>query len=281
MSHTTPPITDKNLDTSSDPLSSANPPNAPGREGTKQTILIVEDEVKIAQLLHDFLVKDGFEVALLHSGINAVETALTQPPTLLILDLMLPEKDGLTICREIRQQSDLPIIMLTARVDEIDRLLGLELGADDYICKPFSPREVVARVRAILRRLDRVALATQASVLAQSNPQHATIQSDEVIQYADIDLIPDQHHCRVGEHEVDLTPVEFRLLHAMLLAPGRVFSRQILMNTAYDDYRVVSDRTIDSHIKNIRRKLTAAHKATGLESPDLLKSIYGVGYKLD
>ena len=150
--------------------------------------------------------------------------------------------------------------MLTARVDEIDRLLGLELGADDYVCKPFSPREVVARVRTILRRTGATAPQVEPSELS----------------YQHISVMPDKYKCLVGDQEIDLTPVEFRMLVTLITHPGRVFSREKLMQEAYSDYRVVSDRTIDSHIKNLRRKLTLCQ-----QQPDLLKSIYGVGYKIE
>lgn len=228
----------------------------------QQKILVIEDEDKIARVLRDFLEADGYAVHLHDEGTRAVELALNEKPALIILDVMLPGKDGLSICREIRRQSTVPIIMLTARVDEIDRLLGLELGADDYVCKPFSPREVVARVRTILRRV------------ADPHPQQ-TDDLTEQISYRHLTIIPDQFKCRVEQHEIELTPVEFRMLLALARHPGRVYSRAQLMQEAYSDYRVVSDRTIDSHIKNLRRKLTVG------ELPELLKSIYGIGYKLE
>lgn len=223
-------------------------------------IMIVEDEVKIAQLLVDYLERDNFSTSVLHSGERAVEDITAQKPDLVLLDLMLPGKDGLSICRELRGISNIPVIMLTARVDEIDRLLGLELGADDYICKPFSPREVVARVKVVLRRTN-ATLAPEAS---------------GSITYREINICAERFECLVHRSPVELTPVEFRMLQGLVTKPGRVYSRDQLMNISYADDRVVSDRTIDTHVKNLRRKLTAAGA-----HEDLIHSIYGVGYKID
>ena len=223
-------------------------------------ILIVEDEPKIAQLLGDYLEREGYRVKIQAEGTGAVELIQSTSPDFLILDLMLPGKDGLTICQEVRQFSQLPIMMLTAKVDEIDRLLGLELGADDYVCKPFSPREVVARVKTILRRTSVPAVADNNSELA----------------YRGLALNLDRFQCTADGEAVELTPIEFRLLQALMSRPGHVFSRDRLMSLGYTDGRIVSDRTIDTHIKNLRRKLLGA---TGGE--DLLHSIYGVGYKID
>lgn len=221
-------------------------------------ILIVEDEPKIAQILVDFLALDGFDCEVMHEGSGVVERIRQEPPTAVLLDVMLPNKDGLTICREVREFSQVPILMLTARVDEIDRLMGLGIGADDYVCKPFSAREVVARVKTILRR-------TQPPAETQHH-----------IQYKDIQVDPDKFTCQVNGQLLELTPVEFKLLLAMTKKPGVVFSRDMLMNACYDDNRIVSGRTIDSHMKNLRSKL-ALHSHTD----SLLQSVYGVGYKID
>jgi two-component system, OmpR family, response regulator BaeR len=223
-------------------------------------VLVVEDEPKIAQLLVDYLERDGFEVTVLNEGTHAVETIRAREPGFLILDLMLPGKDGLTICREVRQFSSLPIMMLTAKVDEIDRLIGLELGADDYVCKPFSPREVVARVRTIQRRLQ----------------QQPTVTSDNEVSYREITLYLDRYECIAQGERVELTPVEFKMLHGFIARPGRVFSRDQLMDISYPDERVVSDRTIDTHVKNLRKKL-----ALSVSGEELIHSIYGVGYKIE
>ena len=222
-------------------------------------ILIVEDEPKIAQLLVDYLERDDFAVSVLHEGTDAVETVQSSTPDFLILDLMLPGKDGLSICREVRQFSTVPIMMLTAKVDEIDRLIGLEIGADDYVCKPFSPREVIARVRTILRRVQ----------------QPITPSTDDTVHYREITLLVDKYECTVSERRIELTPVEFRLLHGLMERPGRVFSRDQLMDVCYADERVVSDRTIDTHIKNLRKKIEPSADRV------VIHSIYGVGYKID
>lgn len=224
------------------------------------TVLVVEDEPKIAQILVDFLQLEGFNTQVQYDGRDVIEIIKTQSIDFVILDLMLPYKDGLTICREIRQFSMLPVLMLTARVDEIDRLMGLELGADDYVCKPFSAREVVARVKTILRRVEN----TQGS------------QNEQVIRYKHIDLNIERFKCQVDQQEVELTPVEFRLLQTLLKRPGVVHSRDSLMQVCYLDDRIVSSRTIDSHVKNLRHKLAQATK-----QKEVLHSIYGVGYKVE
>lgn len=218
-------------------------------------ILVVEDEVKLAELLRDYLLNDGYEVAMCHRGNGVVDVVRDHPPALILLDLMLPGVDGLTICREVRAFSEVPIIMVTARVDEIDRLLGLERGADDYICKPFKPREVVARVKAVLRR----------SAIGFDKPVLPGLHLDTAKMEATVDGKP-----------LTLTQAEFRLLQKLVAQPRRVFSRQQLLNAIYDDYRVVSDRSVDSHIKNLRRKLVE-HMPGG----DPIHSVYGVGYKLE
>jgi two-component system response regulator BaeR len=218
-------------------------------------ILIAEDEPKLAALLCDYLDASGYAASWMADGRQIVAAVRADPPDLIVLDLMLPHRDGLDICRELRTFTTLPLIMVTARVDEIDRLLGLELGADDYICKPFSPREVVARVKAILRR-----------VSGRSAPNGMLgLTIDEAQYMAAFDGKP-----------LDLTPVEFRLLRTLASAPGRVFSRAQLLDKLYADYRVVTDRTVDSHIKNLRRKL----QRPGAER-ELIESVYGVGYRLN
>ncbi len=226
---------------------------------TDNKIIVVEDEEKIAQILVDYLEKDGFEVSVLSDGYDAVDIIKASNPKFIILDLMLPGKDGLSICREVRQFSNVPIMMLTAKVDEIDRLLGLEIGADDYVCKPFLPREVVARVRTILRRV-----------------QQQPVSKENIIEYHDIVLSPDRFQCLIGGVELELSPVEFRMLQTLLSQPGRVYSRDRLMHSSYLDERIVSNRTIDSHIKNLRKKM---HDVVGDE--EIIHSIYGVGYKIE
>lgn len=222
-------------------------------------ILIVEDEPKLASLESDYLVQSGYETAIISNGLEVLPYIQTTPPDLILLDLMLPGKDGMEICKEIRQFSNIPIIMITARVEEIDRLLGLELGADDYICKPFSPREVVARVKAVLRRFQ------PPTPEENSNTFPDTIVLDER-----------RYTALVNKQEINLTSVEFQLISKLFSEPGRIYSRDQLMDHIYNDHRVVSDRTIDSHIKKIRKKISEA-------SPDqeLIHSVYGVGYKFE
>ncbi len=221
-------------------------------------LLIVEDEPKLAQLLADYLTRDGFDCHILNDGGDVVAWVKQHSPQFILLDLMLPNKDGISLCREIRTFSNVPIIMVTARVEEIDRLLGLELGADDYICKPFSPREVVARVKTVLRR----SAPPLAPAVAQTVP--------------DIMIDADKFKALVCEQEVDLTPIEFRLLTLLNKSPERVFSRDYLMDNVYIDHRIVSDRTMDSHIKNLRKKIK--HASGG---KILISTVYGVGYKIE
>lgn len=225
---------------------------------TDNQIIVVEDEEKIAQILVNYLEKEGFRVSVLNDGSDAVAIIKANNPKFIILDLMLPGKDGLSICRELRQFSNVPIMMLTAKVDEIDRLLGLEMGADDYVCKPFLPREVVARVKAILRRVEQ-----------------QPVNTEKKIEFQGIVLSPDRFQCLVKGEELELSPVEFRLLQTLLAKPGQVFSRDRLMQSSYLDNRIVSHRTIDSHIKNLRKKI---HDVMDTE---VIHSIYGVGYKIE
>ncbi|MEP2978937.1 MAG: response regulator [Lentilitoribacter sp.] len=224
-------------------------------------IIIVEDEEALADVLKDYLSQLDMRVTVLNDGHNAVDTILSEEPDLVILDVMLPGKDGLSICREVRAKSDVPIILETARIEEIDRLLGLELGADDYICKPWSPREVVARVKAILRR-------TKRSVSPSD-------KSDDV--YSDgLQMNEDNWTVFFDSEQLDFTRREFRLLYILFKRPGRVFSRAQLLELAFPDDAMVFDRTVDSHIKNIRQKL----KSYSTEG-ELIRSVYGVGYAYD
>jgi two-component system response regulator BaeR len=221
----------------------------------KQLILIVEDDAKIADMLANYLHMHGFATELCGDGQDAVTRIRQQAPALVVLDLMLPGLDGLAVCTEVRTFSTVPIIMVTARVDEIDRLLGLDTGADDYVCKPFSPREVVARIKALLRR----------SEGALAKPVVAVFAVDEARQQINWRGQP-----------LPLTPVEFRLMRQLMSRPGQVFARARLLDTLHEDQRDVSDRAIDSHIKNLRRKLEQA--GTGEAG---ISSVYGVGYRFD
>lgn len=217
-------------------------------------VLVVEDDAKIAQLLLDYLRAEGLHAQAVADGAEAVRQVSREQPSLILLDLMLPGLDGIGVCRAVRQFSDVPIIMLTARVDEVDRLLGLNTGADDYVCKPFSPREVMARVKAQLRR-------AEGRLTNQALPWQV---DDERLRIA------------WRGQWLNLTVLEFRLLRLMLSQPGRAFSRAQLLQGMHADDRDVSDRVIDSHIKNLRRKIQALDPDF-----DCIRSIYGVGYCFD
>ncbi|MCG5509117.1 response regulator [Ectothiorhodospira lacustris] len=225
---------------------------------TTAHVLVVEDEPKIAGLLSDYLHRDHYTVSLLDSGQPVMDRLRAAPPNLILLDIMLPDMDGMRLCREIRQISTVPIIMLTARIEEADRLRGFELGADDYVCKPFSPREVMARVRALLRR-------------AGQEPIPSTMSTGDT---RGLHLEPTCHRAVFNGRELTLTPVEFRLLQQFHGHPNTVLSRENLLDSLYDDHRVVTARTVDSHIKNLRRKLQAV--APGHR---LIQAVYGVGYR--
>lgn len=231
-------------------------------------VLIVEDEVKIAQLLTDYLQQSSLETMMVHDGNAVLDLVQKHNFDIILLDLMLPGKDGISLCKEIRQFSTVPIIMLTAKVDEIDRLIGLELGADDYICKPFSPREVVARVKAVLRRSQ---LQVEHQQIMQADSSANTNNKNKVIQ-----LDSDKYQARVYDIPVELTVIEFNLLQVLAKEPGRIYSRSQLIDHVYQDHRVVSERTIDSHVKKLRKKLNDI-------KPDveLVQSVYSVGYKLE
>jgi two-component system response regulator BaeR len=219
-------------------------------------ILIVEDEEKIANLLRDYLRAHGYATHHIARGDEVEDWVRHHPVDLILLDVMLPGRSGLDLCKALRGFSDAAIIMLTARVDEIDRLLGLELGADDYVCKPFSPREVVARVATVLRRTRRLPVP-----VAQSSG----LVMDEAAWRATLDGTP-----------LDLTAVEFKLLAVLARQPGRIHSRDQLMDAMYRDERVVADRTVDSHVKKLRRKL-----AEVVPEQEFIHSIYGVGYQFE
>lgn len=221
-----------------------------------ELVLIVEDNVKISSALRDFLERAGYSTHTFSDGLPVVDWVRAQQPSLVLLDLTLPGMDGMDICREIRAFSSIPIIIVTARVEEIDRLLGLELGADDYVCKPFSPREVVARVKANLRRV--------------------TYEDDSPSAVASFYLDEQRHHAELDGQLLELTPVELRMLSALNNPAGRVWSRNQLLDKMYNDHRSVSDRTVDTHIANLRRKLQAVRPKSSC-----IHSVYGVGYKLE
>ena len=239
-----------NTQTTPNAGNNTTPANANGHAAK---IMVVDDDVRLRDLLRRYLTEQGFAVVTAESAPAMNKLWLRERYDLLVLDLMLPGLDGLEVCRQARSFTDAPIIMITARVDEVDRLLGLDSGADDYICKPFSPREVAARVRAQLRR--------SASHAAAAAP-----------------LAVDRNGLRImhGGAAFPFTPVEFRILAELIEHAGRVYSRQQLLDLAHEDQRDINDRTVDSHIKNIRRKLAASP-----ELGDCLQSVYGVGYRFD
>ena len=220
-------------------------------------ILIVEDEPDIAEILRDYLIKEGYTVTLMDRGEKVVDFVKNENISIMLLDIMLPGVDGKTICREIRKFSEVPVLMITAKVEEVDRIIGFELGADDYVCKPFSPREVVVRVKAILRR-----------TLGQTN-------DDKILYRGPVALNRSSRVVTVNSCELNLTPSEFDIFSILMESPNRVFTRSQLIETVqgynYDGY----ERTIDFHIKNLRKKI-----AVHLPDRKIIQSSYGLGYKL-
>jgi two-component system, OmpR family, response regulator BaeR len=217
------------------------------------TILIVEDESDLSAIIADYVTAAGHEAHVIADGREALASVQRSPPDLIVLDIMLPSLDGVALCKAVRIFSDVPIIMVTARVEEIDRLLGLETGADDYLCKPFSPRELVARIKAILRR-------------------HG--KPDGNVRLVDVD--EPTRTVRIRSRPLDLTPTEYNLFAAMAKRPGTIYSRAQLLDLASQDSLDVNDRAIDSHIKNLRRKL-----AVLMPDVDIIHSVYGLGYRVD
>ena len=217
-------------------------------------VMIVEDEAELALLVADYSRAAGYTPSVFGDGVQALAAIRSNPPALVVLDLMLPGLDGLALCREVRAFSELPIVMVTARVEEIDRLLGLEAGADDYLCKPFSPRELMARIKAILRRTGSGPAALGRMLAIDESARRISVRGQPL----------------------DLTPSEFAILATLARRPGQVFSRAQLLDAARADSLDATDRAIDSHIKNLRRKLDAL--APGLEA---IRSIYGLGYRCD
>ena len=219
-------------------------------------ILVVDDEKKIVDILKAYLERDGYRVIVAYDGRLALQMARSESPELIVLDLMLPEVSGWDVCRTLRTESNVPIIMLTARDEDSDKIVGLELGADDYVVKPFNPKELVSRVRAVLRRAEGTAIKTKR------------------IEFADLSIDLERHEVKRGEKLVELTLTEFELLRVLAEAPGRVYSRMQLLDkaqgSAYEGY----ERTIDSHIKNLRKKVE-----TDPEHPRYVITVRGVGYK--
>ncbi|WP_372872400.1 response regulator [Shewanella sp.] len=217
-------------------------------------VFIVEDEKNIAEVMQMYLQTEGLETRVFHDGSDVVEAVKSDKPSLVLLDLMLPGKDGLSICQELRVFSELYIIMTTARVEEVDRLLGLDTGADDYVCKPYSARELTARVRAVLRRLD--------GKLTAAGPSLKVDESALSLSF--------------GGQTVVLTALEFRLFNLLYSQPNRIYSRSQILDLLYSDFRVLSDRTVDSHIRNLRKKLAGLNT-----EQEMIRSIYGLGYRFE
>ena len=217
-------------------------------------VLVVEDDRKISELLLNYLSAEGYEATPVYDGRDAVQQIAQRAPDVIVLDWMLPGLDGIGVCKTVRAFSDVPILMLTARVDELDRLLGLDTGADDYVCKPFAPREVVARVRALLRRAGGRVIALPQPWLIED----ASFRISWLGQW------------------LPLTRIEFMIFRAMLARPGRVFSRAQLLSSVHDSQRDISDRAIDTHVKNLRKKVQAVDPDS-----DCIASVYGLGYRFD
>ena len=220
-------------------------------------ILVVDDERRIVEILQAYLERDGYRVIAAYDGRSALELARSDSPDLIILDLMLPEVSGWDVCRELRRESDVPVIMLTARDDTTDKIIGLELGADDYVTKPFDPKEIISRVRAVLRRGE------------------GKVVSKATLNVGEIMIDTEKRLVRRGDRKIELTPIEFELLRVMAETPGRVYSRMQLLDKVQGDAYEGYERTIDSHIKNLRKKLELDP-----EHPKYISTVYGVGYKL-
>ncbi len=225
----------------------------------KRKILVVDDDRKIVELVRLYLEKDGYRVLVAYDGLKGLKLARQKRPDLILLDLMLPGMDGLDVCRILQAESEVPIIMLTARTTDEDKLVGLELGADDYITKPFNPREVVARVRAVLRRA------------GKETPQGPT-----EMRFADLVIDRRRYEVRVQDEVVNLTPTEFRLLEVLAGEPGRAFTRLELLDRVFGYDFEGFERTVDVHVKNLRKKIEPDPK-----QPTYVQTVYGVGYKFE
>lgn len=221
-----------------------------------KTILIIEDDSKIADLIELYLQKEEFRVLKVESGKEGLELAMQVKPALVILDRMLPEMEGLEVLKKLRNAHDTPVLILSAKSDEIEKILGLELGADDYLSKPFSPKELVARVKAILRR--RTGPSTE----------------QEALTLGELHLDPEKMSVTLALKPIELSALEFKLLHVLLKHPGKVYSREQLMEELYESKALVFDRTIDAHVKNLRKKL-----GDPIKNPKYILSVFGVGYK--
>ncbi len=222
-------------------------------------VLVADDDGHIREVVRFALERDGHRVLEAEDGARALERFRAESADLIVLDILMPERDGLEVCRAIRQISQVPILFLSSRDEELDRILGLEMGADDYVTKPFSPRELAARVKAMLRRA--------------SAPRAELGGADATLRHGPLRIDVERHECRWAEHEVFLTATEFMLLHSLLRTPGRVYARSELVERAYGDGHHITERTVDSHIRRIRQKF-------GALGADPIETIYGVGYRI-
>jgi DNA-binding response OmpR family regulator len=239
-------------------------------------ILVVDDEPKIVEVLERYLVDEGFSVNRAHDGVSAVESFKAQQPDLVILDLKLPGISGLDAFHLMRAAADVPIIILTSRTDEVDRIIGLELGADDYISKPFSPREVVARVKTVLRRVTQAEHRGLGNGVAGAGAAQAQAKDElGVLVVSGLEIDRGEHEVRVDGREVSLTPTEFRILEVLAQHPGRTFTRMQLLDNAKAENLDVFDRTLDRHIANLRHKIEPEPS-----TPKYILTVFGVGYKM-
>ena len=228
------------------------------QELTAKHILIVEDQIDLASLIQDYLMASDYTSEIISRGGQVLQYIQNHHVDLLLLDVQLPEINGFELCKQIRETSDLPIIFITARVEEVDRLLGLELGGDDYLCKPFSPKELIARIKTILRRI-----SIQSHHVAAEETKGIILDEDRLI-------------LSIFSSKIELTKTEANLFKLLFDSPGKIFSREKILDSIYSDYRVVSNRTVDSHIKKLRKKIYEAYP-----KKELILSIYGVGYKFE
>jgi two-component system OmpR family response regulator len=233
------------------------------------TILVVDDDRHIRDVVRFALEQAGHHVVEAGDGAEALTSFRSHSCDLIVLDVLMPEQDGLQVCLRVREASSIPIIFLSSQDEELDRILGLELGADDYITKPFSPRELVARVKAALRRYDELRAAKGLHAAGDS----ADFPSEPRIEHAGLVMLPERHECSYDGHPLEFTVTEFGLLKSLLKHPGRVFSREALVRQAYGDDHYISDRTVDSHVRRVRKKLAQV-------GADSIETVYGVGYRL-
>lgn len=243
-----------------DEIGEAGRPNRSQEAHEMATILVVDDDAHLREVVQYALEREGHQVILAENGEQGLERALDGGIDLMVLDVMMPEMDGLEVCRQLRAKSSLPVIFLSSRDDEVDRIVGLELGGDDYVAKPFSPRELVARVRAVLRR-------HQGGGAAAGPPQE-----QRVLQVGPVRVDTDRHEVRHGEQPIELTATEFTLLRALLRQPGRVYTRAMLVNEVYSFDHHITERTIDTHVRRIRAKFRPFDH-------DPIETVFGVGYK--